>query len=93
MIERGLRKKLVGTVVSNSMDKTALIMVERLTKHLKYGKYVRRRKKYMAHDPKSVCNIGDKVKIVESRPISKRKRWQVLNVIGKSKIENVIELK
>ena len=93
MTERGLRKKLVGTVVSNRMEKTALIMVERLTKHLKYGKYVRRRKKYMAHDPNDMCNIGDKVRIVESRPISKRKRWQVLNVIGKSKTEKAIELK
>lgn len=93
MTERGLRKKLVGTVVSNRMEKTALIMVERLTKHPKYGKYVRRRKKYMAHDPKDMCNIGDKVRIVESRPISKRKRWQVINVIGKSKTEKAIELK
>ena len=93
MTERGLRKKLVGTVVNNRMEKTALIMVERLTKHLKYGKYVRRRKKYMAHDPKDMCNVGDKVRIVESRPISKRKRWQVINVIGKSKTEKAIELK
>lgn len=93
MTERGLRKKLVGTVVSNRMEKTALIMVERLTKHPKYGKYVRRRKKYMAHDPKDMCNIGDKVRIIESRPISKRKRWQVINVIGKSKTEKAIELK
>ncbi|MEA2038324.1 MAG: 30S ribosomal protein S17 [Thermodesulfobacteriota bacterium] len=93
MTERGLRKKLVGTVVSNRMEKTALIMVERLTKHPKYGKYVRRRKRYMAHDPKDMCNIGDKVRIVESRPISKRKRWQVINVIGKSKTEKAIELK
>lgn len=93
MTERGLRKKLVGTVVSNRMEKTALIMVERLTKHPKYGKYVRRRKKYMAHDPKDMCNIGDKVRIIESRPISKRKRWQVINVIGKNNTEKVIELK
>jgi small subunit ribosomal protein S17 len=77
MAERGLRKKLVGTVVNNQADKTALVLVERLTKHRTYNKYVRRRKKYMAHDPKNMCQIGDKVRIIESRPLSKRKRWHV----------------
>ena len=78
MAERGLRKKLVGTVVNNQTDKTALVLVERLTKHRTYNKYVRRRKKYMAHDPQNMCQIGDKVKIIESRPLSKRKRWNVI---------------
>ena len=87
MADRGSRKKLEGTVVSSSMDKTALILVERLTKHRTYKKYLRRRSKYMAHDPKNLCRIGDKVRIIESRPISKNKRWQVLDVIEKGSVE------
>ena len=82
MTERGLRKKLVGTVVSNKMDKTVLVLVERLTKHRVYNKYVKRRAKFMAHDPKNICQIGDKVKIIESRPLSKRKRWHVIERIN-----------
>jgi small subunit ribosomal protein S17 len=88
MTERGSRKSLAGTVVSNRMEKTALILVERLTKHRTYGKYIRRRSKYMAHDPQNKCQIGDKVKIVESRPISKRKRWQILEITKKANIED-----
>ena len=87
MAERGIRKKLVGTVVSNRMDKTALVLVERLTKHRTYQKYVRRRSKYMAHDPQNRCGMGDKVRIIESRPISKRKRWHVVDIIEKGNIE------
>lgn len=83
MAERGSRKKLTGTVVSNRMNKTALVLVERLTKHGTYKKYVRRRAKYMAHDPRDMCQVGDKVRIIESRPISKRKRWQVVDIIEK----------
>jgi small subunit ribosomal protein S17 len=81
MTERGLRKRLVGNVVSNKMDKTVLVLVERLTKHRVYNKYVRRRAKFMAHDPKNLCQIGDKVRIIESRPLSKRKRWHVIERI------------
>jgi len=81
MTERGLRRRLVGTVVSNRMDKTALVLVERLTKHRTYNKYVKRRVKYMAHDPQNLCQIGDKVRIIESRPLSKRKRWHVIERI------------
>ncbi len=84
MTDRGSRKKLTGTVVRNQMDKTALVLVERLTRHGSYRKYVRRRAKYMAHDPRNLCKIGDKVRIVESRPISKRKRWQVIDIIEKA---------
>ncbi len=84
MTERGSRKSLAGTVVSNKMDKTALVQVERLTKHRTYGKYLRRRSKYMAHDPRNQCQVGDKVRIVESRPISKKKRWQVIEIISKT---------
>ena len=83
MKERGVRKKLIGIVVSDRMDKTALVLVERLTKHRIYKKFIKRRSKYMAHDPQNLCHIGDKVRIVESRPLSKRKRWQVLDVLEK----------
>jgi small subunit ribosomal protein S17 len=83
MRERGSRKKLVGTVISTQMDKTALVLVERLTQHRTYKKYIRKRAKYMAHDPKNMCQVGDKVRIIESRPISKRKRWQVTGIIHK----------
>jgi small subunit ribosomal protein S17 len=82
MTERGLRRRLVGTVVSNRMNKTALVLVERLTKHRTYNKYVKRRVKYMAHDPQNLCQIGDKVRIIESRPLSKRKMWHVIERIN-----------
>ena len=88
MTERGARKSLAGTVVSNKMEKTALILVERLTKHQIYGKYIRRRSKYMAHDPQNKCRIGDQVRIVESRPMSKRKRWQVMEILTKGNVED-----
>jgi small subunit ribosomal protein S17 len=80
MKERGVRKKLVGVVISNSMDKTAVVLVNRAKKHKMYKKYVTTRAKYVAHDPQNICQVGDKVKILESRPISKTKRWQVLEV-------------
>jgi len=88
MTERGSRKSLAGTVVSDKMEKTALILVERLTKHQIYGKYIRRRSKYMAHDPQNKCQIGDEVRIVESRPMSKRKRWQVMEILTKGNVED-----
>ncbi len=87
MTERGSRKTLAGSVVSNKMEKTVTILVERLTKHKIYGKYIRRRSKYMAHDPLNKCNMGDKVRIVESRPLSKRKRWKVMDIVTKANIE------
>ena len=86
MRARGQRKRLVGTVIGNRMNKTAVILVERLTKHATYQKYVRRRAKYLAHDAGNICGIGDKVRIVECRPISKRKRWQVVDIIEKSQV-------
>lgn len=88
MTERGLRKGLVGTVVSDRMEKTVVVLVERLTKHAIYKKYIRKRSKYMAHDPQNKCAIGDKVRITESRPISKNKRWRVSELIEKSQIES-----
>lgn len=87
MAERGFRKRLVGTVVSNRMDQTALVLVDRLTKHPTYQKYVRRHAKYMAHDSQNRCEIGDRVRIIESRPMSKNKRWQVIDVIEKANLE------
>ena len=78
MIKRGLRKKLSGVVVSDKMDKTVAVLVERVTKHRIYKKIIRRKKKYLAHDPENRCKIGDKVSIIESRPLSKCKRWQVI---------------
>jgi len=75
---------MVGTVVSNKMDKTAVILVERLVQHLLYQKYVRRRARFSAHDEGNVCNIGDKVTITESRPLSRTKRWRVSEVLEKA---------
>jgi small subunit ribosomal protein S17 len=84
MKERGVRKKLTGVVVGNKMDKTAVVLVSRLKKHKTYLKYFKNQTKYMAHDSENECQIGDKVRIVESRPMSKRKRWQVMDIIEKA---------
>lgn len=81
MTGRGVRKKMEGVVVGNKMDKTAVVLVSRLKKHRTYKKYLRSQTKYMAHDPQNRCQIGDKVEIIESRPISKNKRWQVIEII------------
>ena len=81
MMERGKRKNLTGVVVGNEMDKTAMVLVSRIKKHRTYGKYIRSQKRYMVHDPQNTCQIGDRVRIIESRPVSKRKRWQVIEVI------------
>lgn len=78
---RGVRKKLTATVVGDKMDKSIMVLVSRLKKEKRYGKYVRSHSKFMVHDPKNACQIGDKVKIIETRPLSKRKRWQVLEKI------------
>jgi small subunit ribosomal protein S17 len=88
MTRVGARRNLIGSVISNRMDKTALVLVERITKHKTYGKYLRKRSKYLAHDPKNMCQIGDKVRIVEARPLSKRKRWQVVDLIKKA--DNIV---
>jgi len=81
MTERGVLKRLTGLVINNKMDKTALVLVNTLKKHKTYVKYVRSQTKYLAHDPQNRCQIGDKVTIIEARPMSKRKRWQVLEII------------
>lgn len=81
---RGIKRQLIGTVVSDKMDKTAVVLVERLVKHPLYKKYIRRQNKFAAHDKDNSCKIGDKVVITESRPISKRKRWRVADIIEKA---------
>jgi len=88
MTERGLRKGLVGTVVSNRMEKSVVVLVERLTKHRIYKKYIRQRSKYMAHDSQNSCEIGDKVRITECRPLSKNKRWRVSELIERNPIQS-----
>ncbi|CAB1073050.1 30S ribosomal protein S17 [Alkalispirochaeta odontotermitis] len=84
MKHRGMKRQLIGTVVSNKADKTATVLVERLVKHRMYLKYVRRRAKFAAHDARNDCQIGDKVLISESRPISKSKRWRVIKIVEKA---------
>ena len=79
-----MRRQLIGTVVSDKMDKTAVVQVERLVKHPLYKKYIRRRNKFAAHDNDNSCSIGDKVLITESRPISKLKRWRVTDILEKA---------
>lgn len=82
----GKRKQFIGTVVSDKMDKTVVVMVETLVKHPLYGKYVKRRKKYMAHDENNECRVGDKVLIEETRPLSRRKRWRVRQILERGKV-------
>ena len=83
----GHRKIREGIVVSDKMDKTVVVLVERLVQHSVYKKYVRQRKKYKAHDPENRCRIGDQVSIVETRPLSRDKRWRVQNVIKPAVVE------
>ena len=75
------RKTRQGSVMSNNMDKSVFVLVERKVRHKLYGKFIRRRVKYMAHDQENKCNVGDIVLIEECRPLSKNKRWRVLNII------------
>ena len=93
MTQRGVRKKLVGVVVSNRMDKTAAVLVSRLKKHRTYKKYIRSQTRYMVHDPENRCMVGDRVRIIETRPISKKKRWLVLEVLESSAIQESGEAK
>jgi small subunit ribosomal protein S17 len=81
---RGLRKTQTGIVISDKMDKTVVVQVDRLVKHPVYRKYVRRRAKFKAHDENNTCQKGDRVVIRETRPFSKTKRWQVSQIIEKA---------
>jgi small subunit ribosomal protein S17 len=82
-----LRRTKVGAVVSDKMDKTVVVLVERKIKHPMFHKYYARSKKYMAHDETGISHVGDKVLIVETRPQSKRKRWKVKEVLSKAEVE------
>lgn len=84
MTQRGNRRTLEGVVVSDKMDKTVVVRVERLVKDPRYKKYVRRHARFMAHDEENGCTVGDRVQIIEHRPLSKRKRWKVQSTLAKS---------
>ena len=86
------KKRLVGSVVSDKMDKTVVVRVERLVRHPRYGKVLRRAKKYKAHDAKKECRVGDVVRIVESRPLSREKRWAVEEILKRTGIEAAMEV-
>ena len=77
------KKSLVGTVISNNMDKTIVVTIERIVKHSVYGKYIRRTSKCYAHDSQNKCQVGDVVRIEESRPLSRKKRWQLVEVLDR----------
>ena len=81
---RGIRKTMVGTVVSDRMDKTIVVLVQRLVKHPLYQKYIRKRKRYKVHDEKNDCHPGDRVLIMETRPLSREKRWRVKEVLERT---------
>ena len=87
MEERNLRKVLIGTVKSNKMDKTVVVSVQTSVKHKTYNKIVKRTYKLKAHDEENACQIGDKVKVMETRPLSKDKRWRVVEIVEKANIK------
>jgi small subunit ribosomal protein S17 len=86
------RKRLVGDVVSDKMDKTVIVSVERMVRHRRYGKVLRRVKKYKAHDEENACRIGDEVRIVESRPLSREKRWVVEEIVKRRDVVDTTEV-
>ena len=84
-VERNLRKTRIGMVVSDKMDKTVVVAIQDNVKHPKYGKVIKRAVKFKAHDENNECAVGDKVSIMETRPLSKEKRWRVVEIIEKAK--------
>lgn len=84
-MERKIRKERIGIVVSNKMDKSITVDVKRKEKHPKYGKFVNKSKRFLAHDEENSCDIGDTVKIMEIRPLSKRKTWRLVEIVEKVK--------
>lgn len=82
---RNIRKERIGVVVSNKMDKTIVVAVKRKIKHPVYGKFVNKTRKFMAHDENNHCNIGDKVRIMETRPLSRNKSWRLVEIIERVK--------
>ena len=87
MEERNLRKVMIGTVVSDKMDKTVVVAVKRKVQHKVYGKTVEKTYKLKAHDEENKCQVGDTVKVMETRPLSKEKRWRVVEVVKKAVIK------
>jgi small subunit ribosomal protein S17 len=85
MVDRNLRKTRTGLVTSNKMDKTITVAIERKVKHPIYGKFVKKTTKFHAHDEKNECTVGDTVKTMETRPLSKTKRWRLVEVVEKAK--------
>ena len=85
MEERNLRKEKIGLVTSNKMDKSIVVAVERKVKHPKYGKFLNKTTKFVAHDEANTCNVGDTVKIMETRPLSKSKCWRLVEVLERAK--------
>ena len=85
MEERNSRRVKVGIVTSNKMDKTVVVATEESVRHALYGKSVKRTKKFFAHDEENACGVGDKIKIMETRPLSKNKRWRVVEIVEKAK--------
>ncbi|MCR4849356.1 MAG: 30S ribosomal protein S17 [Bacteroidales bacterium] len=85
METRNLRKERIGVVVSNKMDKSIVVEIERREKHPIYGKFIKKTDRFMAHDEKNECNIGDTVRIMETRPMSKRKCWRLVEIIERAK--------
>jgi small subunit ribosomal protein S17 len=83
--KRGLRKERIGIVTSNKMEKSVVIAVERKVKHPKYKKFIKMTSKFMAHDEKNECNIGDTVRIMETRPLSKSKCWRLVEIVERAK--------
>lgn len=84
-MEKNLRKERIGVIVSDKMDKTITVTVERKMRHAIYGKFIKKHKKFHAHDVKNDGNVGDTVRIVETRPLSKSKRWRLVEVIQRAK--------
>jgi small subunit ribosomal protein S17 len=85
METRSQRKERTGLVVSNKMDKSIVVEVQRRVKHIKYGKFVKRSSRFMAHDEKNECNPGDTVRIMETRPLSKNKCWRLVEILERAK--------
>jgi small subunit ribosomal protein S17 len=84
MKQRGMRKSMIGMVVSDRMNKTVVVVVQRLVKHPLYEKYIRKRSRFKAHDEKNDCRIGDRILITETRPLSKDKRWRVKEILERA---------
>ncbi|MEI7583863.1 30S ribosomal protein S17 [Runella sp.] len=84
-VERNLRKVRIGRVVSNKMEKSCVVAVERKVKHPKYGKFMKKTTKLMVHDESNECGIGDTIRVMETRPLSKNKRWRLVEIIEKAK--------